>query len=86
MLGVFTRPVAAKLIDPELLRSVHLAHIVYSIGVDTVDPVFFAVVPDSFMTGETGGIARQAEKWDRAEEWSEEQDQPLLSPHDRWSF
>lgn len=62
-----------------------MANIVYNVDVESVDSIFFAVVPDSFMAKETGSM-REAREWDGAEEWSEERDQPLLSPHDRWSF
>ena len=50
-----------------------------------VDPIFFAVVPDSFMNRD--GIG---ETWLRAQpdaqEWSETIDVPLVGDHDRWSF
>ncbi|QLH38655.1 MAG: hypothetical protein HWD60_06500 [Defluviicoccus sp.] len=62
-----------------------MANIVYNMDGETVDPVFFAVVPDSFMT-ERFGVTTDVRDWGRAEDWSEEEDQPLLSPHDRWSF
>lgn len=56
-----------------------------SIERDIVDPVFFAVVPDSFMTRESD--CRPVPGQDRnGVDWIDEQDRPLISPNDRWSF
>ena len=57
----------------------------YSIEREVVDPVFFAVVPDSFMTRSPMGrpaSAPSAEDFD----WVDEQDAPVVAPRDRWSF
>ena len=62
-----------------------LTNVIYSIGVDTVDPVFFAVVPDSFMKRASGTLVNGSDRVE-AEEWSDEQDLPLTDPADRWSF
>lgn len=56
-----------------------------SIERDIVDPVFFAVVPDSFMTRESGCGSVPAQDRNGVD-WIEEQDRPLTSPNDRWSF
>ena len=64
---------------------VNVMHYTYKIDRDDVDPVFFAVVPDSFMTREMGSLA-----FSRLPPFSEgeddEQDSPVMVPHDRWSF
>lgn len=57
----------------------------YSIELNPVDPVFFAVVPDSFMTRESDGKAPLRQNWDGLD-WRDEQDRPVVSPNDRWSF
>jgi hypothetical protein len=62
-----------------------LENVIYSIGTDTVDPVFFAVVPDSFMKRAAGTLVKGSDRV-QAEEWSDEQDLPLAYPADRWSF
>jgi hypothetical protein len=54
--------------------------VIYSIDRDRVDPVFFACVPDSFMTRDTGGRSR------RRSEWADEIERPLVPDGDRWSF
>ena len=59
--------------------------IMYSMELDSVDPVFFAVVPDSFMTRESAGKAPPRPNWDGVG-WTDEQDRPMISPNDRWSF
>ena len=59
--------------------------VIYSIERDIVDPVFFAVVPDSFMTRESGCRPVPGQDWNGVD-WVDEQDQPLTSPNDRWSF
>ena len=58
---------------------------IYSNYATGVDPVFFAVVPDSFMRRETSGSPRSNLAL-LGTEWPEEVDRPLVSPHDRWSF
>jgi hypothetical protein len=62
-----------------------LANVIYSIEVDAVDPVFFAVVPDCFMNRASGAAAQVRELSD-ADGWPADQDMPLVSPNDRWSF
>ena len=56
-------------------------------GTDTnaVEPVFYAVVPDAFMTREsaTDSTPRRNAK---VSGWADEIDAPILSPHDPWSF
>jgi hypothetical protein len=52
---------------------------------EAVDSVFFAVVPDSFMTRESGSRPPSRQNWDGAD-WADEKDRPLVSPNDRWSF
>lgn len=49
-----------------------------------VDPVFFAVVPDSFMADRDPRAGTLITP--RQGEWRDEIDRPLLSPRDRWSF
>ncbi|HEX2365736.1 MAG TPA: hypothetical protein VHJ00_12015 [Bradyrhizobium sp.] len=58
---------------------------IYSIERDAVDSVFFAVVPDSFMTRESEAKPSVRQNWDGAD-WADEKDRPLVSPNDRWSF
>jgi hypothetical protein len=56
--------------------------VIYSIDRDRVDPVFFPVVPDSFMNRDGSGRgARRA-----TGEWIEEVERPLVPVGDRWSF
>lgn len=57
----------------------------YSTHAVHVDTVFFAVVPDSFMT-RSGAEGARAEHAKGGADWPEEVDRPLVSPHDRWSF
>jgi hypothetical protein len=52
---------------------------------DTVDRVFFPVVPDSFMRRAPGKMSVVAQGYSGGE-WPEELERPLLSPRDRWSF
>jgi hypothetical protein len=59
---------------------------IYSTERQGVDPVFFAVVPDSFMNRGSAGLPPHragllADAHDDAET-----DTPLLAPNDRWSF
>lgn len=62
-----------------------MANVIYSIAGDTVDPVFFPVVPDSFMKRETMA-AKSDRRSQQAGDWHEIADQPILAPNDRWSF
>ena len=55
--------------------------VIYSIDRDRVDPVFFACVPDSFMTRDLGGRTRR-----RGSEWADEVERPPVPAGDRWSF
>ncbi|QNT69696.1 hypothetical protein [Defluviicoccus vanus] len=57
-------------------------HLLYNIEHDRVDPVFFAVVPDSFMTG--SGSVRPHHR--SGGEWREEVERPIVASGDRWSF
>lgn len=57
----------------------------YSADFAGVDPIFFAVVPDSFMTREGTGTAARAGHL-IAHDWSEIVDVPLVGSKDRWSF
>lgn len=57
----------------------------YSTRAVPVDTVFFAVVPDSFMT-RSGAAGVRPEHAKGGADWPEEVDRPLVSPHDRWSF
>jgi len=63
-----------------------LVNVIYSIERDIVDPVFFAVVPDSFMTRSSIGhpasaLPAEDDDWD-----AEIEDAPVVAPRDRWSF
>lgn len=58
--------------------------VIYSMDVNAVDPIFYPVVPDSFMRREPGGVTASAAR--SHAEWPEEVERPLLSPSDRWSF
>jgi hypothetical protein len=62
-----------------------LAVIIYNIDVDGVDPIFYPVVPDSFMSRGQDGVAAPSfhPLWT---EWPEQIDRPLLAPRDQWSF
>ncbi len=62
-----------------------LASLIYTIDADSVDPVFFAVVPDSFMTRQSSASRRQIMALADAD-WQDQEDAPLLAPQDRWSF
>lgn len=52
---------------------------------ESVDPVFFAVVPDSFMRRDSGDGTYRSVRY-HAAEWSEITDTPLIGPRDPWSF
>ena len=62
-----------------------LALMIYNIDAHPVDHVFFAVVPDSFMTRQSSASRRQNLALGEAD-WQDEEDAPLLAPQDRWSF
>lgn len=55
--------------------------VIYSIDRERVDPVFFACVPDSFMTRDSDARAQR-----RPAEWSEVVERPVVPAGDRWSF
>ncbi len=59
--------------------------VIYRMEAEVVDPVFYPVVPDAFMTraGGTNTIERQSNDLN---DWPEEVDRPFVSPRDRWSF
>ena len=62
-----------------------MANITYNTELDGVDPIFYPVVPDSFMLrGEERVVAQAPRHW--STEWPEQIDRPLSSPRDRWSF
>lgn len=65
---------------------VDLTMVFYSIKSEAVDPVFFAVVPDSFMTRDTYRRPEPQPANRDGIDWEEAQDVPLVSPNDRWSF
>lgn len=50
-----------------------------------VDPVFFAVVPDSFMTRDGAGSDSHRPSFSGTD-WSDTVDVPLVGEKDRWSF
>lgn len=57
----------------------------YSTNRDSVETVFFAVVPDSFTNRDsTSGIKRP--RHEVAGSWRDETDVPILAPRDPWSF
>lgn len=58
-------------------------HLLYSIERDRVDPVFFPVVPDSFMNRD--GSARPVHHRSNGA-WVEEIERPIVAAGDRWSF
>ena len=62
-----------------------MTQIFYTKNHEAVDPVFFAVVPDSFMQRDPGEGNRRLSS-SVAGEWSEMTDVPLFGPRDRWSF
>ena len=57
---------------------------IYSMETNTVDSVFFPVVPDSFMS--RGSSDRPKRHTTVIEGWREETDTPLVAPRDPWSF
>lgn len=59
--------------------------ITYSMDRDTVEPVFYAVVPDSFMNRDAkGGTTRP--RHSAGGSWRDETDVPVVAPSDPWSF
>jgi hypothetical protein len=58
---------------------------IYSTDTDSVEFVFFAVVPDSFMNRESVPGSHRSRKA-TGNDWADETDQPILAPHDPWSF
>lgn len=57
---------------------------IYSIDADSVDSVFFAVVPDSFMRRSGPVSGRRYTVADG--EFADAQVATMVTPHDRWSF
>jgi hypothetical protein len=57
----------------------------YNIDADGVEPIFYPVVPDSFMYRDQEGVTPPPFHPLRAE-WSEPINRPLLAPRDQWSF
>lgn len=59
--------------------------VIYNMETDAVDPIFYPVVPDSFMRR---GVGKKPAfpMPHRFGDWPDEVDRPLLSPGDRWSF
>jgi hypothetical protein len=62
----------------------HLATVIYSTDYDAVDPVFFAVVPDSFMR--RSGPVSDKRYYIPEGELTDATESPFVAPHDRWSF
>ena len=59
--------------------------VIYSMEANAVEPVFYPVVPDSFMNRGSGPrTGRHAS--DHGRVWNVETDVPLLAPQDRWCF
>ena len=59
--------------------------VIYNIDTDGVDPIFYPVVPDSFMSRSPERIVA-APSHPLSAEWPEQIDRPLLAPRDHWSF
>ncbi len=59
--------------------------VIRDIETNAVEAVFYPVVPDSFMTRESGGPSALAANA-RFGGWAPEMDSPILAPHDPWSF
>jgi hypothetical protein len=57
---------------------------IYNMELEAVEPVFYAVVPDSFMNRESAGEARQLPEG--GSEWTEASEAVFIAPHDAWSF
>jgi len=57
----------------------------YSMDRDAVEPVFFAVVPDSF-TNRDSKDGGSRPRYVIAGNWRDELDVPILAPRDPWSF
>lgn len=56
----------------------------YSMANGVVDPVFYPVVPDSFMNRQSDGAIGEPPPPETYR--VDELDTPLLTPSDRWSF
>lgn len=59
--------------------------VTHDIETSAVKAVFYPVVPDSFMTRESGTHSKPAVDT-KAGAWAMEMDSPILAPHDPWSF
>ena len=57
----------------------------YSMDRDFVEPVFYAVVPDSFMNWDFN-VGTTRPRHVVAGTWRDETDVPVLAPRDPWSF
>ena len=57
---------------------------IYSTERDHINSVFFAVVPDAFMTRRSSG--RQVNMHKEPAAWANELGRPVVMPKDRWSF
>jgi hypothetical protein len=79
-------PLFEPILDSETAKGESkLAMIIYNIESDRVDPIFYPVVPDSFMRrGQERTAAPTSHLW--SADWPEQIDRPLSSPGDRWSF
>lgn len=59
--------------------------VIYSMETNAVEPVFYPVVPDSFMT--RGSTERRGRAQRPVEGgWNDVIDTPFLAPQDPWSF
>ena len=58
--------------------------VIYSIDQDTVEPVFYPVVPDAFM--KRRAVASSRAVFGSGIEWTEAFDSILATPRDPWSF
>ena len=58
--------------------------VIYSIDQETVEPVFYPVVPDSFMNRESNGTSATAASG--GIELAEAFDSVIVTPRDPWSF
>lgn len=59
--------------------------VIYSMEANVVEPVFFPVVPDSFMT--RGSVERRGRVQRPVDGgWNDVIDTPFLAPQDPWSF
>ena len=79
------KPKPRTVVARRLYGGFNLTMIMYRMERESVDPVFFAVVPDSFMTRESCSRLPARQSWDGTD-YTDEQDRPLVAPNDRWSF